>query len=232
MHQLQTVQCPRRSPCFPRLHRWLAAFPRQTQPLQPRLVCAYVMSALVGRARGCLMLGPIVSTACTSAAWPTWPPMCTPCAAHPVGSIGRHRQQNHCRVHGIAMRNTTLRRPANSGSTPTYSCVALLLPAHFPCRLGTGRVRRGVAGTARRPYALGAPVHRRADNVRMPEWICLRCNTTVDGSHHLLQNIPDRPVCPTHGPRLLGLDLREGSRGWVCARGSPPQILQCTCMNP
>ena len=72
-----------------------------------------------------------------------------------------------------------------------------------------------------------APVHRRQDNAWTPEWTCLRCNTCVDGSHPLLQDIPDRPVCPAHGPRLLALEMREGSRGRVCARGSPPQMLPC-----
>ena len=28
-------------------------------------------------------------------------------------------------------------------------------------------------------------------------------------------------------PRRLALDLRENSRGWVCCRGSPPQVLSC-----
>ena len=127
---------------------------------------------------------------------------------------------------GAGARHYVGQPPANSGSAPTSSCVASLLPAHLPCRLGPSRVAGSVAGTARPPYALGARSPP-GDNVWMPEWTCLRCNTTVDGSHHLLQDIPDRPECPAHGPRLLALDLRENSRGWVCARGSPPQILPC-----
>ena len=63
-----------------------------------------------------------------------------------------------------------------------------------------------------------------------PEWTCLRCNSVVDTAHPLLQNLPtdsERPTCPTHGPHCLALDLREGSCGWACCRGSPRQILPC-----
>ena len=109
--------------------------------------------------------------------------------------------------------STTLRQPpANTRPTPAPSCVAPMLPAHLPCRLCAGRITGSVAGTARPPH--WAPVHCRQ---------IIRCNTTVDGSHHMTQNIPDPPVCPAHGTQLLALDLREGSRGWVCACGSPPQ---------
>ena len=57
---------------------------------------------------------------------------------------------------------------------------------------------------------------------------CLRCNATVNSEHPLLQALPpdaDRPLCPTHGARCLALDLREGSRGWICSRGA--QVLPC-----
>ena len=37
----------------------------------------------------------------------------------------------------------------------------------------------------------------------------------------------ERPICPTHGPRALAIDMREGSRGWVCCAASPPQLLPC-----
>ena len=51
------------------------------------------------------------------------------------------------------------------------------------------------------------------------------CNSTVEKHHPLLQGVPTAPVCATHGPRRLALDLREFSRGWVCCRGSPPEAL-------
>ena len=61
-----------------------------------------------------------------------------------------------------------------------------------------------------------------------PEWVCLRCNIVLDESHALLQDVPsERPICPTHGPRALAIDMREGSRGWVCCAASPPQLLPC-----
>ena len=68
-----------------------------------------------------------------------------------------------------------------------------------------------------------APVHLRQAGRWAPEWVCLRCNATVDEHHPLLQDVPALPVCPAHGPHRLALDLRESSRGWVCCRGSPPK---------
>ena len=73
-----------------------------------------------------------------------------------------------------------------------------------------------------------APVHNRQSGEWRAEWACLRCNTTVDESHPLLAAIPERPLCTLHGPRALALDLREQSRGWVCCRGSPAEILPRT----
>jgi len=55
----------------------------------------------------------------------------------------------------------------------------------------------------------------------------MRCNATVDENHPLLQGVPEPPMCPAHGPRRLAVDMREYSRGWVCCRGSPPQVLPC-----
>ena len=72
-----------------------------------------------------------------------------------------------------------------------------------------------------------APVHSRQSGRWTPEWVCMRCNSTVDENHPLLQGVPAAPVCSTHGPRRLALDLREFSRGWVCCRGSPPEVLPC-----
>ena len=77
-----------------------------------------------------------------------------------------------------------------------------------------------------------APVFHRQSNQWAPEWVCLRCNATVTSEHPLLQGLPpdaDRPVCPTHGPRCLALDLREGSRGWICSRGA--QVLPCRAVR-
>ena len=138
-----------------------------------------------------------------------------------------------CRVHGVAMPSPALEHDTTSASH--RQTVAPHPPPHV-LPLCCPRIYLADSARAASPEAWQelpdrhkhwAPVHRRGDNVWMPEWTCLRCNTTVDGSHHLLQDIPDRPVCPAHGPRLLALDLRENSRGWVCARGSPPQILPC-----
>ena len=72
-----------------------------------------------------------------------------------------------------------------------------------------------------------APVHSRQTGCWSPEWVCMRCNSTVDEHHPLLQGVPAAPVCPTRGPRRLALDLREYSRGWVCCCGSPPEVLPC-----
>ncbi|OLP80699.1 hypothetical protein AK812_SmicGene38857 [Symbiodinium microadriaticum] len=77
-----------------------------------------------------------------------------------------------------------------------------------------------------------APVFHRQSNQWAPEWVCLRCNATVTSEQPLLQGLPpdaDRPVCPTHGPRCLALDLREGSRGWICSRGA--QVLPCRAVR-
>jgi len=70
-----------------------------------------------------------------------------------------------------------------------------------------------------------APTFRRADSTWIPEWLCLRCNTTLDTDHPLLQMLPDRPLCAKHGERVLAVNLREGSRSWVCSRQAPPQVL-------
>ena len=44
----------------------------------------------------------------------------------------------------------------------------------------------------------------------------------------MFQGLPaQHPICPTHSPRALAIDLQEGSRGWVCCAGSPPQMLPC-----
>lgn len=59
-----------------------------------------------------------------------------------------------------------------------------------------------------------------------PEWTCLRCNTTVTLEHHLLQQVPEPPHCPHHGPRTLVLDMQRGERGWACTRGT--DIQPCT----
>ena len=72
-----------------------------------------------------------------------------------------------------------------------------------------------------------APVYRHEANAWVPEWVCLRCNATIDETHPMLNQLPQQPVCATHGPRRLAIDLREGSCGWVCCQGSPPQILDC-----
>ena len=72
-----------------------------------------------------------------------------------------------------------------------------------------------------------APVHSGQSGRWRPEWVCMRCNATVDEDHPLLQHVPEPPTCPAHGPRRLALDLREFSRGWVCCRGSPPEVLPC-----
>ena len=72
-----------------------------------------------------------------------------------------------------------------------------------------------------------APVHSRQTGCWAPEWVCMRCNSSVDEHHPLLQGVPTPPTCPTHGPRRLAIDLREFSRGWVCCRGSPPEVLPC-----
>ena len=70
-----------------------------------------------------------------------------------------------------------------------------------------------------------APVHNKQSGEWRAEWACLRCNTSVD---ELLSAIPGKPVCALHGPRASTLDFREQSRGWVCCRGSPAEILPCT----
>ena len=72
-----------------------------------------------------------------------------------------------------------------------------------------------------------APVHSRQTGCWSPEWVCTRCNSTVDEHHPLLQGVPAAPVCLTHGTRRFALDLREYSRGWVCFCGSPPGVLHC-----
>ena len=61
-----------------------------------------------------------------------------------------------------------------------------------------------------------------------PEWTCLRCNTTLTPDHPLLQQLPEQPRCPQHGPRTLALDLPRHERGWVCTTGNnPPRIHTC-----
>ena len=72
-----------------------------------------------------------------------------------------------------------------------------------------------------------APTYQRQSGRWAPEWVCMRCNSTVDEHHPLLQAVPEPPECPAHGPRRLVVDMCERSRGWVCCRGSPPQVLPC-----
>ena len=54
----------------------------------------------------------------------------------------------------------------------------------------------------------------------------MRCNATVDEDYAFLQHVPEPLTCPAHAWRLV-LELREFSRGWVCCRGSPPEVLAC-----
>ena len=72
-----------------------------------------------------------------------------------------------------------------------------------------------------------APIHSRQSGRWRPEWVCMRCNATFDEDHPLLQHVPEPPTCPAHRPRRLAPDLCEFSRGWVCCRGSPPEVLPC-----
>ena len=60
-----------------------------------------------------------------------------------------------------------------------------------------------------------------------PEWVCLRCNRTVTPNDLAIQTAGPPPICSSHGPRCLAIDVRHNERGWVCSRGFPPHILQC-----
>ena len=46
-----------------------------------------------------------------------------------------------------------------------------------------------------------------------PEWVCLRCNTSLQLDHALLQQVPPHPRCPHHGRRTLVVDLPRAERG-------------------
>ena len=71
------------------------------------------------------------------------------------------------------------------------------------------------------------PVHSRQTGRWAPEWVCMRCSSSVDECHPLLQGVPIPPTCPTHGPRRLAIDLREFSRGWALL--TKPAALQTGC---
>ena len=53
-----------------------------------------------------------------------------------------------------------------------------------------------------------APIHSRQSGRWRPEWVCMRCNATVDEDHPLLQHVPEPPTYP--------LTARGDSR-WTCA---------------
>ena len=77
-------------------------------------------------------------------------------------------------------------------------------------------------------HMVWAPTHDQSAGEWCPEWICLRCNATVEPNHTLLQSVPPTPACPEHGLRSLVLDLHRHERGWGCCHGtSPPRFQQC-----
>ena len=49
------------------------------------------------------------------------------------------------------------------------------------------------------------------------EWMCLRCATCYDESNINVVMPTNRPTCARHGPRTLLVDLRFGTREWVCS---------------
>ena len=61
-----------------------------------------------------------------------------------------------------------------------------------------------------------------------PEWTCPRCSTSITPGHHLLQEVPQQPHCPRHGPRTLVVDIPRGERGWACTTSTnPPHLRDC-----
>ena len=54
------------------------------------------------------------------------------------------------------------------------------------------------------------------------EWVCLRCNNHITGTHPSIQYEGTRPNCSIHGPTQLAIDYRSQERGWICSTGYPP----------
>ena len=112
---------------------------------------------------------------------------------------------------------------------------AAVSPPVAPAPAAVGRVaadedpsfvkgRVGEKNTLPHRHMHWAPIHSRQSGRWRPEWVCMRCNATVDEDYALLQHVPEPLTCPAHGPRRLALDLRKFSRGWVCCQGSPPEV--------
>ena len=64
-------------------------------------------------------------------------------------------------------------------------------------------------------HMVWAPTHNQSTGEWRPEWICFRCNATVQPDHTLLQSVPPTPACPEHGT-----SRRRSCDGW-CPAPSP-----------
>ena len=108
------------------------------------------------------------------------------------------------------------------GPSANTACIWDVWPTWSPMSVtcvAPRAVPAGLLGGRRRFKLLAKP----SKSTRLP-WPL----TTTPPPHPLLQGLPpdgDRPMCPTHDPRCLALELREGSRGWICSRGA--QVLPC-----
>ena len=78
-----------------------------------------------------------------------------------------------------------------------------------------------------------APVHSRQSGRWTPEWVCMRCNSTVDENHPLLQGVPAAPVCSTHGPAglhwIYASSAAAGSAAAVRPQKFSPALANASC---
>ena len=178
-------------------------------------------------------LGPSANTACIWDVWPTWSPMSVTCVAPravPAGLLGGRRR---FKLLAKPSKSTRLPRPLTTTPPPASTAMLQRLSLHRVFWLFAART-----SSSPTPIALpGTKPGRSCPTVTSTgPWFSTDnpTNGLLNGSASaampppLLQGLPpdgDRPVCPTHGPRCLALDLREGSRGWICSRGA--QVLPC-----
>ena len=81
-------------------------------------------------------------------------------------------------------------------------------------------------------YMHWAPFYHQTSQQCRPEWICLRCNTSVTSDHQLLQQVPEPPHCPHHGHRTLVLDMQRDGPAPMAPTSNPAPPPRCQHNQP
>ena len=224
----------RRLPRRPGFSAMTRPHPRHAPPLMPAQ-SAFANSRRTPMDRRRLSCGRAVAMHCTWVVWPIWLLMSGSCAVLHAGRHGRPQPPRPSRAlaaHTVSpLRNrpqiTTLPRasttkPLHPDPQPT-SCRSVARGSFWRTRRMLPRMLLGksyLTGTC-----TGRPsTHGKLAAGRPSGFACAAIPASMNTTRCCKAC---RPTCPTHGPRRLAIDLREFSRGWVCCRGSPPEVLPC-----